>query len=712
MLFTFLLLSLTSAITCEELVGLQSYTVDDAFDCINSVTVDEQWTSQTQEGLLSLFETYVFKDILINPPQPEGYPNFFTSVNIDERLKALPLDETSVYTFMQKAQSIINDAHDLHLSFRLTSNDKYKYYFDSIYAALPFTIDIINEGKDVIFLPNDAVTSYGITIPNEITNNKDVAISTINGDDPLKFIRNYAETYTFLKSPHGRFTYAIESMNFVKLSTYALPQSYLNQPITIVYSNGDSVTVSYSMVYLPPTSLTKKQQDVLKQKEKSSHATPITINDFISKPKKASSVFDHESADSNLACKTITNDQQNMNVIVLKTFYPEYEVDDFFDVFDSCIHQFDDNDYPITVILPMNGGGYADLESNFEKVLAPHSDTDLIGSSRISDGTEGCFKHEYGQYLFDPDTCNIRYNSSDLSKPLGPWYDEPKSTTYGTVEHSFSQPSLMHAEMMLKSKFEKHPRKPQEVIVMTDGFCYSACSVLAKGMVDKGGAIVVGFEGDPEGDVKQFDAGNSPTPVITQDELFIDDVELLAELGGYMRISFLETFEWNYNYDETIPREFVLNVVDERVHVYKYDESKLDEFVEKSTEIYLKYQNECNPDNKRFVKVDDKCDDKITIEHAHGGYACGTDGKWSSTCQASYCDDGYKFDYYNQKCVIDSCYESETSSSTPDDDENLGIIIFFCVSGVVIVALLVVIAVMIGYIVFLFKKSKGYDSLN
>lgn len=107
--------------------------------------------------------------------------------------------------------------------------------------------------------------------------------------------------------------------------------------------------------------------------------------------------------------KTSSDIGKQVNIIVLKSFNPNNEYfDNLFEIFDNCIEQFDNNDYPIAVILPMNGGGIGDLVMDIEELLAPHTDSDLIGSMRISEGTEDCIKNEHRVLLF------TAYNSSKI----------------------------------------------------------------------------------------------------------------------------------------------------------------------------------------------------------------------------------------------------------------------------------------------------------
>ena len=277
---------------------------------------------------------------------------------------------------------------------------------------------------------------------------------------------------------------------------------------------------------------------------------------------------------------------------------------------------------------------------------------------------------------------------------------------------------------MLHSRLRNHPRKPQDIIAFTDSFCYSACSVLTKSMVEKGDAIVVGFEGDPEGKLDEFDAGNSPTDLVSQNELFLPEADKLNKIGGYMGISMFETYLDDYNMNQTMPREFMIMPVNERVNVYKYDDSKLGLFIDQAISIHNKYKTQCDPKNKRLVKVDDACDSQMTIPHAHGGYLCGDDGKWTNTCVASYCDFGYKFDRYNNKCVVDACYNKTDESSAQSnnasdesidssDDDKTPTWVWVVIGVMCFVTIVIVLAIIIAIVVFsMRKKGPQYSAIK
>ena len=52
---------------------------------------------------------------------------------------------------------------------------------------------------------------------------------------------------------------------------------------------------------------------------------------------------------------------------------------------------------------------------------------------------------------------------------------------------------------------------------------------------------------------------------------------------------------------------------------------------------------------------DTNCNNFPEDKFVHGGYKCGSDGKWSSQCQKYYCDLGYYYNIYRGKCMRDYC---------------------------------------------------------
>ena len=95
--------------------------------------------------------------------------------------------------------------------------------------------------------------------------------------------------------------------------------------------------------------------------------------------------------------------------------------------------------------------------------------------------------------------------------------------------------------------------------------------------------------------------------------------------------------------------------------------------LKRQKKIFKKYNEdqECNPDNELllFEPDNNSCYNFENIPHAHGGYQCdkGTK-KWNTTCKPFYCDIGYYFDTYQNKCIEDLCNKPEKE----EDKGNIG----------------------------------------
>ncbi|KAL7718964.1 VWFA domain-containing protein [Entamoeba marina] len=660
----FLILTTSLATLCPSLTTLSVYNVEDAFECIDSVETTEEFNTNLVNSLKVLLETYVYKDIMKSPPQPNGYSSYYEIVNIDERLNDINVTETSMYTFYREIKDIFHDIHDLHLSFTLTSNSTNDYGFDSFYAVLPFSIEIENNGTEAYFIPNTAAKTYGFTIPETLTNNENVTIKTVNDKTPFEWIREFGDNYTGLKSPHGKFTYALETMATVSLAQIPLTKDILSTPITVVYENGDELTLSYEMFCIRLNSVSDSTKEAITKKITRKNLSPLTIGDLIEMPKLADeTVYDYQSTDGTFACKTYDDDEKQINTITITSFHPaDAYLQSYLNTLGQCFKQFDSNDYPISVILPMNGGGLVAISQYVEQFLAPHSDVRITNSERISSGTANCLDNLYDGSLHNISNCEsvTDFSTTEL-------YTNPNVDTFGEYEHKRTQPTTYNPVNILQLSFDKI-RKPTEIVVFTDGFCYSACSLLTKDLKEKGNAIIVGFEGDPEGDLNLFDAGQSPTFVIGSASTNLAESDFITEIGGTLQISFVETYVTNYEYDETIPREFIIDPIDERIHIYKYDETKLDTFAESALEIIEKYKTSCNADNDKLHLIKEWSVSSDSVDHAYVGYLCD-DGVWSTVQTPTYCDDGYFLDLNTRKCVENVCYEessqfSESSSTS------------------------------------------------
>ena len=226
----------------------------------------------------------------------------------------------------------------------------------------------------------------------------------------------------------------------------------------------------------------------------------------------------------------------------------------------------------------------------------------------------------------------------------------------------------------------KNKRKPTEILVYTDGYSFSAASLYLKILKKNGGAIIAQYLGNPKKIDEKFDISQSPSPVFTSKIIQILSKEnykkLLEENECELQVPGIQSF-----YDSTdskTPLEYEFSAPDEKSEIFEnFDENTYEKFVKKAKNIFEKYKQECNYDNKNLLKITEECDGKLGNNYTHGGYECGSDGKWTNSCVASYCDLGYTFDRINKKCIKDYCSfidapinEEEERKNPTEDEEN------------------------------------------
>ena len=100
-----------------------------------------------------------------------------------------------------------------------------------------------------------------------------------------------------------------------------------------------------------------------------------------------------------------------------------------------------------------------------------------------------------------------------------------QSINYGNESEPITEPIILVSKSLRKESYEirkslKHKKKPTEIIVFTDGFSFSATSMLLKYLQYYGGGIVVGYFGNPKINTT-FDSSLSPSAIISMSNLAI-----------------------------------------------------------------------------------------------------------------------------------------------------------------------------------------------
>ena len=721
----------TSLLLFSILLGLLNsqniYTKEDVFNYFNSIDIPEETLDLVKNAIADTFEKlYAFNEILKNPPQPEFDNNYFEKLDFQEKIKSINTKNTNFYTFYQELMKILAIIGDLHISIDFDSN------FDKIGFIPPITFILkkVDEKPKIFSTLNMFISQFFNIIPNFdkiqeiITKNSNVSIKYINGEDPFDFISNFGNDYSKLKGPHGNFRWKYYIISNVGYDFMKFPFSMDElADLSIEFENGEKLSIEYiymsllNLTSLETKDITKKniKNFITKFKDKKNLDKGFIQNELFKYNKKFFEKFKININQNNdlspdviyenfFLCKVDNKNQ--LNTFVISSFHPKdsKEKDKFEKEMFKCIDLFDNNNYPIAVLMVFNTGGWLDLSKSLLELISSKYTFNVYGAMRKTEifNDPNIFDYLKDFYFRDYEN-GEKINSTNFA-------EKQFEINYGdNIKDNYYGPYILLGQIReilnnYKKKI-KNKRNPTDILVYTDGFTYSAAAMFIKYLNYNGGGITSGYFLNPNLENKTFDMGLSPSPII-RNMWYIGESKNTITI----QVPFVQTF---YNpYNLTCPLEYEITPVDEMANLYitSLDQGEYDDFVNKSLSIFKKYKTYCNPKNKKLVFVTDKCDGKFKSSYTHGGYLCGDDGKWTETCVPSYCDIGYIFDHINQECIVDVC--SEQSNSQDDEPSGNDSKSYFKTVILIVVPVIIAIILIILLIICIKRRKKNNKEIE
>ena len=320
-----------------------------------------------------------------------------------------------------------------------------------------------------------------------------------------------------------------------------------------------------------------------------------------------------------------------VNVLVQNTF--DIDVGNATEKILDCARLFHSNDKPIIIIQNHNDGGYGKLSVLMHQTFQIRNPGRLYESHRITNMTKKYYSKSEFKYT-DIETCKT-INLFDEFKETTDYYnynnlsiEHKRTKVYDFIDKEFRNGMNNFREEYFNSS---NLKKPTDIIIFTDSYTYSAGSILIREFQNTGGAIIVGYYGNPsKNGTDFFDASQSFSVVETLKSL--DVYENLNDLGyTILGVTTGEFYDDYYQKENPIPMEYTLDEVDYRVDIYsRYSDDIYDKFIKEGLEIHNLFNNGsyCNSKNDRLHLHDNKC---FIIEgdmHLHGGYKCNNESKW------------------------------------------------------------------------------------
>ena len=485
-----------------------------------------------------------------------------------------------------------------------------------------------------------------------------------------------------MKNKHAQFSY---NLNLAKNDYFFICEfPYdLSDLINIEYEfeNGDIMNIDYFLFYPNKEQKENKDSHVSLTNKNNPFLTPNNLdsNELFEKEMRflneENNFWDFNTTDGKLKCKV---DKKNKYNIFLQTSFDFKNLFDAINVMINCSILFYSNNYKIIGIENQNSGGSAILYQMWHQLIQQKTLGKTFRSLIINDDAFDYFKKQEFFKKTNVETCKSFDSMEDMGEIVDNYgkseifHEEIKH--HRTKLYEFLNGALREVLQGLRKYFynNNNLKNPTDILIYTDSYCYSACSGFIKAFQNTGGAIIVGFNGNPKiKGTKEFDASQSSSSVNN-----FNDTKEYMELNnlGYkvFGITYSESFDDSYQdkYKTPIPREYVVDLVDGRVPIYSsYSDDLYESFISHADKIFKEFETNCNKNNKKLILDDEEC---FFDGHERGGHPCGDDGKWDlEKCEAYYCDDpDYYFDQFKKKCVKDICSNIENKRNI-DINENI-----------------------------------------
>ena len=647
----------------------------DEYEELINEKVSEKYCNDVITNLSTVIdELYIYSDFIKAPRQPEGYDNYIPKVDLVKELNAINKKDRYFFDFYRDIKNVLEKTRDGHFSFSAskTPNNLDLYYH---YFCIPFRYkikeifneeNILNDTYLTIESREQCQDDYSKEIIEKIGKLEGKKITKINNKSPYEYLDEMGTKYNSVHSPQARYILISLNIHNLYVDLYPFKKEELN--ISLDFEDNESLQLEYQYKELKFDNQEFKQY-FIDEKNKFLKGY-YSILDFeqlkykfkikkgiISNKVKKEVNWDIMDEEELIKCKV--DDENKYNVIYQNSFSPSLEYFEEYEmVMEECLEKFYSNDYKIIIIEDRNGGGYVDLCEPFTEYLRPKinkGDFNAIKSSQMN------LDYITSSQVLNPETCLPYTDKDNILEGTEDKYSDEVIHKKSKIFDSFDVYYKKYVQSNRKYFLTGKTKKPTEIIIFTDGYSFSCTSILITGLQAYGGAIIVGYNSRPDLEKKYFDASQSNSGVTGYEDLEV--TRNLNNLGYSIYITNNELFSPNDKNNPKTPLEFSVNPVDEISEIYQnYDDEIYDRFIKEADKIFKKYNDlengECNPDNKYLFYETSDCDSKLNIEKAHGGYLCGTDGKWDKNkCIAAYCDDEYILNDERTKCIKDLCEE-------------------------------------------------------
>ena len=672
----------------EDQIVFLNYKQTSEIDELMDENLEESYCEDVIKNLKDIFEIYVFSDIAKDPPEIDGIPNYHhEKIDFQQRLSSISTKNRKFYEFYQEIELILGSVRDGHLNI-IAKETPLLTKISQYYAVLPFDFKIMkyqeNDYRIFITYNNYYYYNYDEKIRQIIDKNKKIPIKRINRINPFDYIQNWSK-FSQLKNIHATFTNGFSQISYFYLFYHPLNYSdlCLNE---YEFDNGDILRIPYSIKkpLLDNLEFDNYFLNILKSIGSIKEIPPFNsiYNSFLVFKGLKKGLGEDENKtiidwDSNLShierydhFKCRIDHINKVNVIYQNSFAFKYYMETIGKIL-KCAKAFLSNKYPIIIIESNNGGGYVRVLSVLLQAIQPRIEYRDYSALRVTSLSKYQYLNKYDfNKNIDYYDCSEINNFSDFKR----FYKENYGSSSVSHIRTSAYDSLSIPIRFALKEFRKEVinnenlKRPTDIIVFTDSYSFSATSSFIKSLQNSGGAVIVGYFGNPR--VKGttlFDASQSASGV---DSLSGTQMKAELEKKGFLVNGVTVKEKYDSNPDiraNTIPMEYTFNPVDFRVDIFSsYSDDIYDQFIQEGLKIHKKLneENKCNSKNNKLIFHDEK-------SCYNGGYKCKSDNTWDkSRCYNYYCKIGYYFDQTEGKCIENCKFDKIKSFFIYEDNFN------------------------------------------
>ena len=529
-----------------------------------NIAIEESKCKKVVDTLIFMIEEiYIYNDISKNSPNNEYYGSF----DLIKELKEIETKDRKYYDFYRDIKRKIAKLRDMHFLFTASKCIENSSCIGQLSMCLPISLIIkgnSSENAKVYIQKNeDCLEFYDNTIINFINKNLENPLESINGTDVFNFIQNFGTEFSNVKGEHGRFSYYLENLHFFQVTMFPFTKNETSN-IKFVFNDSQSITLDYHLLDIGQKLQISKEFREFYNKE--TYEQNINKDDFslfniyknfveLKYNKNENKIEWKYSTKNPSGFQCLIDDKNEVNVFKQESFQL---YDDLEETVNKCTEEFYNNAYPIIGIESRNIGGNVIASAIIRQLIQVKILQRIHESIKYSDYIKKNI-NMLGIELFDIETCE---KIKDFREIIDDYGKEIKHHRTQVTQRINSSTLKKMKERRQKYYEYNHLKKPTEILIFTDFFSFSTTSYFIKGLQETGGAIIVGYKGNPKSN-ENLDASLSPSGNILS--LSGTDINKnFTECGfGITVLTFRESFNYSYQASNPIPREYLVNPVDE-----------------------------------------------------------------------------------------------------------------------------------------------------